>query len=96
MLRETVPKSEVHACVFPVGLVSPDAATKPALNPDGVMIAQFNGAASGQTVYHLHFHIIPRPGPHEGLGLNWSARSLDKNEAAELVKLITAGLQKAP
>lgn len=31
-----------------------------ALKPDGVMISQFNGAASGQTVFHLHFHIIPR------------------------------------
>jgi histidine triad (HIT) family protein len=24
------------------------------------MVAQFNGAASGQTVFHLHIHIIPR------------------------------------
>jgi histidine triad (HIT) family protein len=35
-------------------------AVRAALNPDGVMIAQFNGAASGQTVFHLHIHIIPR------------------------------------
>jgi histidine triad (HIT) family protein len=31
-----------------------------ALQPDGIMVAQFNGAASGQTIFHLHFHIIPR------------------------------------
>ena len=31
-----------------------------ALKPDGVVITQFNGAAAGQTVYHLHVHIIPR------------------------------------
>ncbi len=31
-----------------------------ALNPDGVMVGQFNGAPAGQTVYHLHFHVIPR------------------------------------
>jgi histidine triad (HIT) family protein len=30
------------------------------VQPDGLVITQFNGAASGQTVYHLHFHIIPR------------------------------------
>ncbi|MCB2114226.1 MAG: HIT family protein [Parvularculaceae bacterium] len=30
-----------------------------ALKPDGVRLAQFNGAAAGQTVFHLHFHIIP-------------------------------------
>ncbi|MET0273426.1 MAG: HIT family protein, partial [Phenylobacterium sp.] len=31
-----------------------------ALNPDGIVITQFNGAPAGQTVFHLHFHIIPR------------------------------------
>lgn len=39
------------------------------LAPDGVQIAQFNGAVAGQTVYHIHMHIIPRwdgeaAGPH--------------------------------
>ena len=31
-----------------------------ALKPDGVVVTQFNGAPAGQTVFHLHFHIIPR------------------------------------
>jgi histidine triad (HIT) family protein len=31
-----------------------------ALGCDGVSIMQFNGAAGGQTVFHLHFHVIPR------------------------------------
>ncbi len=30
-----------------------------ALNPDGVRILQFNGAPAGQTVFHLHFHVVP-------------------------------------
>ena len=30
-----------------------------ALGPDGVRIMQFNGEAGGQTVFHLHFHVIP-------------------------------------
>ena len=30
-----------------------------AMGADGFRIAQFNGAAAGQTVFHLHFHIIP-------------------------------------
>jgi len=33
---------------------------KDAVGADGVLIQQFNGAAAGQTVFHLHFHIIPR------------------------------------
>jgi histidine triad (HIT) family protein len=35
-------------------------AVRAALNPDGVAIMQFNGAPAGQSVFHLHFHIIPR------------------------------------
>ena len=31
-----------------------------AIKPDGIMIAQFNRPAAGQSVPHLHFHIIPR------------------------------------
>ncbi|MBI1364756.1 MAG: HIT domain-containing protein [Alphaproteobacteria bacterium] len=30
-----------------------------ALEPDGVRIVQFNGSESGQTIFHIHFHIIP-------------------------------------
>lgn len=44
-----------------------------ALKPDGLVVTQFNGAPAGQTVYHLHFHIIPRMEgepvrPHAGGG----------------------------
>lgn len=31
-----------------------------ALAPDGLQIKQYNGAAAGQSVFHVHFHIIPR------------------------------------
>ena len=41
-------------------------AVKDAFEADGIFIAQFNEPAAGQTVFHLHFHVIPR---HEGLGL---------------------------
>ena len=35
-------------------------AVETALRPDGFQIMQLNGKAGGQTVFHLHFHIIPR------------------------------------
>src|SRR5215470_5060615 len=59
-------------------------------------VLENNGPGAHQAVFHVHFHIIPRPNPNEGLGINWRARSLDQAEAGELVKLITAALQKAP
>jgi histidine triad (HIT) family protein len=31
-----------------------------AIQPDGIMIAQMNRSAAGQSVPHLHFHVIPR------------------------------------
>ena len=42
-----------------------------AMGADGYRIAQFNGAAAGQTVFHLHVHIIPMKDgvplrPHSG------------------------------
>lgn len=35
-------------------------AVKEAFAADGVTLVQFNELASGQTVFHLHFHVIPR------------------------------------
>ena len=35
-------------------------AVRAALNPDGIVVTQFNGSTAGQTIFHLHFHIIPR------------------------------------
>jgi len=44
-------------------------AVKDAFGSDGVAVYQFNEPAAGQTVFHLHFHIVPRfegvpQGPH--------------------------------
>jgi len=64
-------------------------AVRAALNPDGIMVGQFNGSASGQTVDHLHFHIIPRWAgqplkPHAGGGM------ADPAELAALAEQIAA------
>lgn len=46
-------------------------AAKEAFDADGVTIIQFNEAPAGQSVFHLHFHVIPRRDgvplkPHSG------------------------------
>ena len=46
------------ACIRVTQLVA--AAAMRAFEIPGIMIAQLNGAAAGQTVPHVHFHIIPR------------------------------------
>jgi len=35
-------------------------AVKKALDAPGIYIMQLNGAPAGQTVFHVHFHVIPR------------------------------------
>ena len=35
-------------------------AVKKGMGADGIVITQFNEAAAGQTVFHLHVHVIPR------------------------------------
>ncbi|WAJ36317.1 HIT family protein [Pseudomonas sp. GOM7] len=52
------------------------------LQPAGVQVAQFNGAPAGQTVFHLHMHVIPRF-EGEGLGIH----AANKADPAELEKL---------
>ena len=63
-----------------------------ALNPDGVRIAQFNEAPAGQSVFHLHFHVVPA---YDGVPLNRHGEGGKKAEDADLAeqaKAIAAAL----
>jgi histidine triad (HIT) family protein len=63
-----------------------------ALNPDGMVITQFNGAPAGQTVFHMHVHIIPRwaDQPLKGHGHGQMA---DAGELKALAEQIAAQLR---
>jgi histidine triad (HIT) family protein len=46
-------------------------AAQEAFDADGITVMQFNEAPAGQSVFHLHFHVIPRKDgmalkPHSG------------------------------
>jgi histidine triad (HIT) family protein len=49
-------------------------AVKKGLACPGVLLMQFNGEAAGQTVFHVHFHIIPRD---EGVALRSHGRQME-------------------
>lgn len=65
-------------------------AVKKAFDADGVTIMQFNEPAAGQTVFHLHFHVIPR---FEGIALTGhSGKMEDQDILSENCKKIVASL----
>jgi histidine triad (HIT) family protein len=58
------------------------AAVKKALGVPGIMLAQLNGAASGQSVPHVHFHILPRTA---GANLTFHGKAMVKPDVLEPV-----------
>ncbi|MCB9600470.1 MAG: HIT family protein [Sandaracinus sp.] len=56
-------------------------------------VLQNNGPGAHQAVFHVHFHIIPKPNATEGLGLKWPARAkFDHAAAAKLAEAIRDAL----
>ena len=72
------------------------AAIRTALTPDGMVVVQTNGAPAGQTVFHLHVHIIPRwlsaPASHDLAALFVPGRVADPEEQARIATKIRAAL----
>ena len=62
-----------------------------ALTPDGVLIAQLNRPAAGQTVFHTHFHVMPRWEETELKLHNTVPADMDEIEA--LAKQIAAAIE---
>jgi histidine triad (HIT) family protein len=65
-------------------------AVKTALNPPGLMLVQLNGKAAGQSVFHIHMHIIPRK---TGIDLEFHERDMvDPKSLEPLAAKIRAAL----
>jgi len=65
-------------------------AVKKGLNAPGIMLAMLNGAPAGQSVFHIHFHVIPRA---HGVDLGMHAREMvDAKTLEPLAEKIRAAL----
>lgn len=65
-------------------------AVKKAIGCPGVMIMQLNGAAAGQSVFHVHFHIVPR---HAGLEVKLHGKGMvDPKTLVPVAEKIKAAL----
>ncbi|WP_299986553.1 HIT family protein [uncultured Ruegeria sp.] len=64
-------------------------AVKSTFDADGVTVQQFNEAAGGQEVFHLHVHVLPR---HEGISMRPPGNMGDFDLIAEHAEKIRAAL----
>ena len=68
-------------------------AVQKAVRAEGVNVLQNNGACSGQEVFHVHVHLIPR-WPGDGLGFRWPAKQADpqvlQQQAAAIAQALRA------
>jgi histidine triad (HIT) family protein len=67
------------------------SAIKKTLNCDGINVLQNNGTAAGQSVFHLHFHMIPRY-DNDHVTIPWASLSYAEGEANQLADKIKATL----
>lgn len=59
---------------------------------DGINILQNNGEVAGQTVFHLHMHVIPRF-TDDGIQIKWKQQEVDQDKIKELVTKLATKLK---
>ena len=89
--RNLLDVSPDHLRSLMLGVQRTARAVRAALEPDGIVVTQFNGAAAGQTVFHLHVHIIPR-WEGEPVSRHAGGAPADAAELALLARAIAAEL----
>ncbi len=79
---------QLSACLLTVQKIS--QAMLKAFGATGITLQQFNEAAGGQEVFHLHYHVLPR---HEGVRLNPPGVMGDQDQIKANADKIRASLQ---
>jgi len=83
----STPPESLAAAIRTAKLVA--RAVKEVFAPPGIMIAQLNGQAAGQSVFHLHIHVIPRY-TGKDLGIHAAAQADPARLAAQAERLRAA------
>lgn len=71
-------------------------AIKEAFHPDGLNIIQNNGEYASQSVFHIHFHLIPRyENDIDGFGYHWETNEsrIDDTLKAEIATQIASNIK---
>lgn len=66
-------------------------AIRGAFEPQGLSVYQANGKAAGQTVFHLHVHLVPRY-EGDGMALTWPVKNPPREKLVEYAEKIKARL----
>ena len=68
-------------------------AIRGAFEPQGLSVYQANGAAAGQTVFHLHIHLVPRY-EGDGMALTWPVKNPPREKLEEAAAKIRASMPR--
>ena len=81
----SIPDADLSAAICAAKKIA--KALKETYNCDGINILQNNGEAAGQSVFHLHIHVIPRF-KDDTVNLKWKPGEMptDMAETAEAIR----------
>lgn len=83
---------EPAAAALGSALVRVARAVKQATGCAAYNVLQNNESEAHQAVFHVHFHVIPKPSEAQGLGVGWPSKPLNAADAPALAQKIASYL----
>jgi histidine triad (HIT) family protein len=79
--------AETGALMFPLAQRLSARIRHSPIPADGINLVLADGAAAGQTVFHVHLHVIPRV-IKDGFGLHGGARAATRSDLDQVARLL--------